>query len=373
MKSSETISARQAVFLKALHAAFGDAQITTRTVSSRVTGLALKEPGNAALLQALVGCRGRVINAEKIGRLLEKVRGRRLGDLELACDGEKVGGHWRYYVKDHAVAPIPAPDLDAIERDRREAALAFEAELEEMSPLKAAAAMDKQWNKQEREKAAAQREVDKAAAKAAIEAAAQREVAAAAERAAADADATTLHTRVRASTTDRLAIISVVNRPEQGVEARLHGDDKFGAIAILLRGTMAERKYRFERLVALFHSKHWCSPYEQPLDGMTAELLHGREIPNTASQDPAHYGTVAGHEQLAVRLLLAGISSDDLSLEEFAYQQRQWSWGHGVGGGTHRMAGMHADVRGAIRMKRCDPLAGQIEAACGEPEFTRKR
>lgn len=370
------LSERQAIFVRALRGAFGDELITTREVSTRITGGALKVPGNAELLQAIVGCRGRVITAEKIGRLLETVRGRRLGDLELVADGEKVGGRWRYYVKDHAAAPIPAPDLVAIRAEAEARAEAYADKIMGLSPSGQARAVDAVVNRAARAERDVQREADRKTAASVVDELHDAEAFERTQQAARDAegDPTRLHMRETCRTEAGLEIVNLVHRPENGVECRLTGTHPTRGILILLRGSWPERKRIHELLCALWRKKAWPgSGYAQVFDGVTSELLHGREIPSTASQDPAHYNTAAGHERLAIQLLVAGIGSNELSLADYAYQQRGWAWGHGVGGGLHRASGLHSDPGGAIRMRKFDPLAGQIEAACGEPEFMRNR
>lgn len=105
------LSERQSAFVHALYARYGGEDLYTRGVNHDTTGLALKDTRNAAVLEALKGCVGRKTSAAQIGRLLEKLAGKRFGDLELVRDGEqKPGNRCRYYVKDHSkVVPVPPP------------------------------------------------------------------------------------------------------------------------------------------------------------------------------------------------------------------------------------------------------------------------
>lgn len=338
------ISERQANFLKALHAAFADNEFTTRKVCTRLTGLALKEPANTALLQAVVGCVGRNVYNARVGRLLEKVRARRHGDLELLCDGEKCGGYWRYYVKDHSLPPIPMPDMTP--------------KVIEVTSFKQWDQLTKEQDKlreqfareDDRVKAAHIREEDREADKKAKADQAARDL---------EGDPTVIFTSRYEPIGDARAKVLLITRPQAGVEASLHGDltGRSCSIKILLRGDWPQRKQRYEQLVALFHRKGWCSPHESPFNGdISPALIRGKEIPSWASQDPAHYNTARTQEQTATRLAMAGYSSNDITLEEYIMQQRRFAWGVGVGGSFHRPPGMHSDSRSAIPLKRFDPL-----------------
>lgn len=157
------ISERQKVFLKALHAAFGDTEISTRAINIRLAGGALKDPVNTALLQAIVGCIGRKIHSTGVGRLLEKVRGRRIGDVELVCDGEeKRAGKWYYYIKDYAAPITPAPDLEKIRREAEANSEAWVDRMMALPPSKREPAIQAQLNREERAKLREQQEADKA-------------------------------------------------------------------------------------------------------------------------------------------------------------------------------------------------------------------
>jgi hypothetical protein len=161
------ISERQTVFLLALHKVFGSTEITTKSVNARLAGLRLKEPGHSELLQAIVGCVGRVVNNPKVGKLLQKVVGKRLGDLELIADREtKVGGFWRYWIKDHAAPVLPALDLGQILRDIDDKGAAVVDKIMSLPPSKQGAALDAALNRQERAERDARAAADMAKIKA---------------------------------------------------------------------------------------------------------------------------------------------------------------------------------------------------------------
>jgi hypothetical protein len=352
------LSEANARLLTAIRAAVNDSEFTAGELLHRCAGLAAKE--NAELVVAI----GRK-NAKRLGHWLAKLRGVRLGALMLESDYSTHRRRWVYVVTERSNEPPPSvPKLGPWG-----AALAGDPGLkvlpEDVDKVMASggyattrynAALAAAEHRKEREERDDQRAEDRVTARAAVDELHSAEAFERNAQAARDADATKLFTRQFQSTEDRLPIIALIDQPEKGVEARLHGE-KHGAILILLRGPWAQRKARFEQLTALWRRKGWCSEHERPFDGMTPELLHGKEIPPGASQEPEHYGTAVGHERLAVRLLLQGIGSNELSLEEAAMRERRFiGWASGLGGGMHRGPGLHSDPLGAIHLKKFDPL-----------------
>jgi hypothetical protein len=332
-----TRSERDAKLLTVLRNTFGSDTFTAPALVSKIAGLAARE--NPELVAVL----GRT-NAKRVGLWLKKLHGTRHGDLMLVADRSYQKQRWRYVVEDRSEMPVMPP----MPRPPRLTSLKDLPKLEkQQEKLRERFAKDEQ-----REQAAAVREQLKA-----------EEKAAAKERAARDAEGnpSILHCTCTFSDGLSATIQKTVDNPQRGVTCqrrRTSPESPTWQVRILLRGTWAERKGNYEKLVALWHQRAWCGAYEKPFDGdISAELLRGKEIPPNASHDPAHYGTADWHVRAAIRLTEAGISSLELPLDEYALQSRAWSeWGCAVGGNIHRLPGMHCDPAGAIRMRGFDPL-----------------
>lgn len=100
----------EAVLVRALYAAFGNGKITTKVIRARIVGLALREPVNVALLQALEAIHGRDPTGLQIGLALGKVTGQQVGDLKLVYDLKPLPNQLRRWRIDRLrECPCPPP------------------------------------------------------------------------------------------------------------------------------------------------------------------------------------------------------------------------------------------------------------------------